>query len=74
MTAYFTRLSPDLAVRLDESHCITLVTPERVITVTNVDAFKSALDECRTFQRMAGEECERQRRESRRQAHKRDVP
>jgi len=50
MATYERIVSPDLTVALDASLCIVLRTPERTITVSNVDALKAALDDARTYQ------------------------
>lgn len=53
------QLTPDMAVAVDGSGCIVLVVTEprgkllRVITVTDVEAFKAALDDARTAQHAA---------------------
>jgi hypothetical protein len=52
-------LTPDMAIAVDGSGCIVLVVTEprgqllRVVTVTNVDAFKAALDDARAAQQVA---------------------
>ena len=56
MSAYERIISPDLTVALDESLCIVLRTPERTITVGNVDALKAALDDARTYQQVMDSE------------------
>lgn len=44
-------VGPDLTVALDESLCVVLRTPERTVTVTDVDRLRAALDEARTYAR-----------------------
>jgi hypothetical protein len=46
-------LSCGVTVGVDASLCIVIRTPERTITVTNVDTFKAALDDARDFQAVA---------------------
>jgi hypothetical protein len=64
-SGFFARLlTPDLAIGVDGSQTIVLVVTEprgkmlRVVAVTDVDAFKAALDDARTAQRIALEEAD----------------
>lgn len=43
-------LSPDAVMVTDASNCIVLVTPERRVTVTNVQAWKDTLDRAKECQ------------------------
>lgn len=67
--ATFSRqISPELVVGTDSSQCIVLLVggtgpkdPIRKVTVSDVDAFKAALDDARTAQHIALEEADTQR-------------
>lgn len=62
------QLSPELVVGTDSAQCIVLLVggtgpkdPVRKVTVSDVDAFKAALDDARTAQHVALEEADAQR-------------
>jgi hypothetical protein len=54
-------LSPDAHLVIDSSTCIVLVTPERRITISDVDDWKASLDQSRTFAAIYQQDAENER-------------
>lgn len=62
------RLGPDAHLVTDASTCIVLITPERRITVSNVDEWKAMLDTSRTFAQIHRDEAETRHRDEKQAA------